>query len=342
MTDKLFLDTLNGIKSDQTPIWMMRQAGRYLEEYRTVRTKQKNFISFCLNSTQAATVTTQPITRFNFDAAIIFSDILLVPWAMNRNVIFKEGVGPLLDPMCDPGDIDLKCLEELDNKLNPVANSIKLTKKLLPKKTALIGFAGAPWTLITYMAEGKSSRDFIKARLWAWQDQKKLEQLLEIIVHATVSFLCLQAKAGADCLMLFDTWAGAVPACQRDWLVVKPTRAIVRGIRKNGHKQPIIGFPKGVGDGLIQFANESGVDAVGLDHGVDPVWAGKNLPTKLPVQGNLDPLSLMSAGKEMLRDIDYILEAFNDRPHIFNLGHGVTPSTPVSNVQTMIDYVRNR
>ena len=342
MTDQLFLSTVHGIKSAQTPIWMMRQAGRYLAEYRAVRASQKDFISFCLNPEQASAVTLQPIARYGFDAAIIFSDILMVPWAINRNVQFKTGIGPLLDAMNRPDDIDRSCLHGLDEKLAPVGKALALTKAALRGKTALIGFAGAPWTLITYMAEGGSSRDFPKARQWTWQETKALEGLLLILVEATVSFLSLQAKAGADVLMLFDSWASAVPASQRDWLVVQPARAIVEGVRANGHRQPMIGFPKGIGEGLIQYAAESGVDSVGLDHGVDPVWAGKNLPAKMPVQGNLDPLSLLNAGPEMFRDIDHILDAFHDRPHIFNLGHGITPPTPVENVQKMIDHIRNR
>ena len=167
-----------------------------------------------------------------------------------------------------------------------------------------------------------------KLELWAWENAKGLSGLLEILIEATVSFLSLQAAAGAECLMLFDSWASAVPAAQRDWLVIKPTQAIVQGVRKNGHHQPIIGFPKGFGDGLIHYAEKSGVDAIGIDHGVDPRWASKNLPKNIAVQGNLDPLSLISGGEEMLRDIDYILESFYDRPHIFNLGHGITPPTP--------------
>lgn len=342
MTDKLFLKTLSGVKSHQTPIWVMRQAGRYLKEYRAIRATENNFISFCLNPGKASTVTIQPINRYQFDAAIIFSDILIIPWAMSRNVRFKEGVGPLLDPMTKPNDIDANCLDGLLDKLAPVGRALELTKLSLPSETALIGFAGAPWTLITYMSEGCSSRDFFKARSWAWQEAKALDGLIEILVEATITFLSLQAKAGAECLMLFDSWASAVPATQRDWLVTKPTRAIINGIRKNGHKQPVIGFPKGFGDGLIKYATDSGVDAIGLDHSIDPVWASKNLPRGMPVQGNLDPLSLLSAGKEMLRDIDCILEAFHDRPHIFNLGHGITPLTPIDNVQVMIDHIRCR
>ncbi|MDC1381974.1 uroporphyrinogen decarboxylase [Candidatus Puniceispirillum sp.] len=342
MIDKLFLSTITGNKSQRTPIWMMRQAGRYLKEYQLIRSAQKDFITFCLNPEKASTVTVQPITRYAFDAAIIFSDILIVPWAMNRDVRFQTGIGPLLNPMVKPDDINKSCLNDFEQKLLPVGEAIKLTKALLPKEIALIGFAGAPWTLITYMAEGKSSRDFQKARLWAWQDAKALDGLLEILIEATILFLCLQARSGAECLMLFDSWASAVPASQRDWLVTKPTAAIVKGVRKQGYKQPIIGFPKGFGDGLINFANESGVDAIGLDHSINPMWAEKNLPKNLPVQGNLDPISLLGSGKEMFRDIDNILEAFHNRPHIFNLGHGITPQTPVENVQIMIDYIRNR
>ena len=342
MADKLFLSTINGKKSKQTPIWMMRQAGRYLKEYQLIRAEQKDFISFCLNPEKASTVTLQPIIRYGFDAAIIFSDILIVPWAMNRGVTFKPGLGPLLNSMEKPNDINESCLTNLEKKLLPVGEAIKQTKQLLPKKTALIGFAGAPWTLITYMAEGKSSRDFQKARLWAWQDAKTLDGLLEILIEATICFLCLQARAGAECLMLFDSWASAVPASQRDWLVIKPTAKIVQGVRKQGHKQPIIGFPKGFGEGLINFANESNVDAIGLDHSVNPIWAAKNLPDKIAVQGNLDPLSLLNSGKEMLRDIDQILEAFHNRPHVFNLGHGIIPQTPVESVQVMIDHIRDR
>ena len=342
MSYKLFLNTLNGAKSETTPLWMMRQAGRYLAEYRAVRSSQKDFISFCLNPEKASKVTIQPITRFGFDAAIIFSDILMIPWAMNRNVRFKPGVGPLLDPMERPSDIEDDVLRDLSSKLQPVGKAISLTRAALPNKTALIGFAGAPWTLITYMAEGGSSRDFAKARLWAWEDKNALDGLLEILIDATVQFLTIQVKAGAEALMLFDSWAGAVPASQRDWLVIKPARNIVEKLRQNGVDLPVIGFPKGIGEGLIAYAHEAGVTAVGLDHGVDPAWANTYLPKAMPVQGNLDPLSLISGGEAMTADIDHILDCFADRPHIFNLGHGITPATPVDHVQQMIDRVRQR
>ena len=342
MKDNLFLKTINGDKQQRTPIWMMRQAGRYLAEYRAVRATQKDFISFCLNPEKASAVTLQPISRYGFDAAIIFSDILMVPWALKQNVRFKTNVGPLLDPLEIPGTIDQKLIDDLPNKLSPVGDAIRLTKANLSTETALIGFAGAPWTIMTYMAEGGSSRDFAKTRGWAWQYRKEVDKLLDCLIESTISFLSLQAEAGVDALMLFDSWASAVPAAQRQWLVIDPARKIVAGLQKKGHKQPVIGFPKGIGEGLITYVEQSTVHAVGLDHGVDPVWADRNLPRNFPVQGNLDPLSLIKAGPAMMRDIDHILDAFASRPHIFNLGHGITPPTPIEHVQLMLDQVRQR
>ncbi len=342
MTDNIFLETINGHKHKRTPIWMMRQAGRYLAEYRAVRSTQEDFISFCLNPEQASAVTLQPITRYKFDAAIIFSDILMVPWALEQNVQFKPNIGPILDPLDIPTQLDQTLIHDLPNKLAPVGEAIRLTKANLSPETALIGFAGAPWTIMTYMAEGGSSRDFIKTRGWAWQYRKGVDALLECLIESTISFLNLQAEAGVDALMLFDSWASAVPAAQRKWLVIDPTRKIVDGLRKRGHKQPIIGFPKGIGEGLISYVDQSAVDAVGLDHGVDPVWVDRNLPKNFPVQGNLDPLSLLQAGPEMVKDINHILDAFASRPHIFNLGHGITPPTPIEHVQIMLDKVRQR
>ena len=342
MTANLFLNTINGHKQSRTPVWMMRQAGRYLAEYRAIRATQKDFVSFCLNPEQASAVTLQPISRYGFDAAIIFSDILMVPWALEQNVRFNPNIGPLLDPLDVPSSIDQKLIDNLPNKLAPVGEAIRLTKANLPKETALIGFAGAPWTVMTYMAEGGSSRDFTKARGWAWQYRKEVDELLDSLIESTISFLTLQAEAGVDALMLFDSWASVVPASQRQWLVIDPARNILDGLRKKGHKQPVIGFPKGIGEGLISYVEQSTVHAVGLDHGVDPVWVDRNLPKNFPVQGNLDPLSLLNAGPEMVRDIDHILDAFASRPHIFNLGHGITPPTPIENVQFMLDQVRQR
>lgn len=340
MSQNLFLDTLKGVKQQDTPIWMMRQAGRYLEEYRQVRATQKDFISFCLNPEQASAVTLQPIARYRFDAAIIFSDILMVPWALERNVRFKTNVGPLLDALDVPQSIDQKLIDNVPTMLAPVGEAIKKTKAALTAETALIGFAGAPWTIITYMAEGGTSRDFPRARSWAWDHRNAMQALIESLIESTIAFLTVQADAGVDALMLFDSWASAVPAAQRDWLVIQPAKAIVKGLREKGYTQPVIGFPKGIGEGLITYVENSGVTAVGLDHGIDPLWVDRNLPRNFPVQGNLDPLSLLKASTEMYEDIDRILDAFATRPHIFNLGHGITPPTPVENVQSMIDYVK--
>jgi len=340
MSQNLFLDTLKGVKQQDTPIWMMRQAGRYLEEYRQVRATQKDFISFCLNPEQASAVTLQPIARYGFDAAIIFSDILMVPWALERNVRFKTNVGPLLDALDVPQSIDQKLIDNVPTMLAPVGEAIKKTKAALTAETALIGFAGAPWTIITYMAEGGTSRDFPRARSWAWDHRNAMQALIESLIESTIAFLTVQADAGVDALMLFDSWASAVPAAQRDWLVIQPAKAIVKGLREKGYTQPVIGFPKGIGEGLITYVENSGVTAVGLDHGIDPLWVDRNLPRNFPVQGNLDPLSLLKASTEMYEDIDRILDAFATRPHIFNLGHGITPPTPVENVQSMIDYVK--
>ena len=342
MAKSLLLETIKGHKKSQTPIWIMRQAGRYLPEYRAIRASEQDFISFCLNPEKASTVTLQPITRYGFDAAIIFSDILMIPWALERNVRFETNIGPMLDPLDIPASFDQKLIDALPKKLAPVGDSIRLAKKNLSPETTLIGFAGAPWTIMTYMIEGGSSRDFTRTRRWAWQYQKEIDALIDSLVESTTSFLALQAEAGADALMLFDSWASAVPAAQRKWLVIDPTRRIVDGIRKKGHKQPIIGFPKGIGEGLISYVEQAAVQAVGLDHGIDPIWVDRNLPKNFPVQGNLDPLSLLQAGPEMVKNIDHILDAFASRPHVFNLGHGITPTTPIENVQFMLDQVRQR
>lgn len=341
MSNGLFLDTIAGSKQSSTPIWVMRQAGRYLSEYRAVRASEPDFISFCLNPKKAVEVTLQPIDRFGYDAAIMFSDILMVPWALDRNVRFKTGVGPLLDPLTAPGALESQLLDHIEPRLAPVGEAIKLCRQQLAPEKALIGFAGAPWTIITYMAEGGSSRDFPTARQWAWSDPKGFDQLLDQITHATAAFLAIQARNGADALMLFDSWASAVPSCQRKRIVIDPAQKIIELLRAQGITQPVIGFPKGISEGLIAYSNETDVAAIGIDHNVDPKWAAQALPKSLPLQGNLDPLSLIDGGDPMFRAIDDIMNAFHDRPHVFNLGHGITPPTPIANVQAMLDYVRN-
>ena len=324
------------------PMWMMRQAGRYLKEYRDVRETTPDFISFCLDPEKASNVTIQPITRFGFDAAIIFSDILMVPWALERNVRFKPNHGPMLDPLADSSALDETLLDDVTQKLAPVADAITRTRTLLRDDTALIGFAGAPWTVMTYMIEGGSSKDFNASRQMLWNDPAGFDKIMQIVTQATIEFLCLQAKAGADALMLFDSWASAVPSWHRDAIVNKPAATIIDSLRARGITQPVIGFPKGIGEGILSYADQVNINALGLDHGMDIRWAHKNLPASLPVQGNLDPISLIAGGDDMCANIDDILAVFADRPHIFNLGHGITPATPIANVTRMISHVRQK
>ena len=338
----IFLDTLSGTRKQTPPVWLMRQAGRYLPEYRQVRASEPDFISFCLNPEKAVEVTLQPIDKFNFDAAIIFSDILLVPWAMNRNVRFIPGQGPILDPLNSVDDLNENDTDQIRNRLAPVAEALTLCRSRLSNEKALIGFAGAPWTIITYMLEGQSSRDFATARKWMWDNDRQFDMLLDIVTTATIEFLTLQAQAGADVLMLFDSWASAVPAHFRQRVVFKPVQRIIETLRGRGIVQPVIGFPKGIGEGLLAYCNQTPVDGVGLDHGVDIAWAAKNLPDHITLQGNLDPLSLIAGGPLMHRAIDHILEAVADRPHIFNLGHGITPETPEPHVHDLMAQIQGR
>ena len=338
----IFLDTLSGTRKQTPPVWLMRQAGRYLAEYRQVRASEPDFISFCLNPEKAVEVTMQPIDKFNFDAAIIFSDILLVPWAMNRNVRFISGQGPILKPLNSVDDLNENDTDQIRNRLAPVAEALTLCRSRLSNEKALIGFAGAPWTIITYMLEGQSSRDFATARKWMWDNDRQFDMLLDIVTTATIEFLTLQAQAGADVLMLFDSWASAVPAHFRQRVVFKPVQRIIETLRGRGIVQPVIGFPKGIGEGLLAYCDQTPVDGVGLDHGVDIAWAAKNLPDHITLQGNLDPLSLIAGGPLMHRAIDHILEAVADRSHIFNLGHGITPETPEPHVHDLMAQIQGR
>ena len=334
-----FLDTLSGTVNTPPPVWLMRQAGRYMSEYRALRASEPDFISFCLNSTKASEVTMQPIKRFAFNAAIIFSDILLVPWALNRNVRFVPGTGPLLDQLQEVSDIDMALLDEMTDRLAPVGRAIQMTRAKLPEETALIGFAGAPWTIITYMLEGQSSRDFPNSRRWLWENSHRFDALLELVIEATVRFLELQSRAGVDALMLFDSWASAVPAYARDHVVTDPVAKIIDQLAHRGIRQPVIGFPKGIGEGLVRYCELSGVRAVGIDHGTDIRWAVQHLPENIVLQGNLDPMTLIDGGKKMQDAVLEILDVCSGRPHIFNLGHGITPETPVEHVDQLMQMI---
>ncbi len=339
---RLFLDTLLGQQSEKQPIWLMRQAGRYLAEYKAVRATEPDFISFCLNPRKAVEVTLQPIDRFGFDAAIIFSDILLVPWALDRNVRFVTGEGPKLDPMHSGDEITEAMIASMLPKLTPIATAISNCRAALAVDKALIGFAGAPWTIITYLLEGGSSRDFATARRWMWENNLRFDRLLDLVSLATADFLTLQAEAGVDALMLFDSWASAVPSHLRKKVVIDPINQITSILKERGIETPLIGFPKGIGDGLIEYCHETELQGVGIDHCVDMRWAAATLPSHLTLQGNLDPLSLIAGGDSMARAIDEILDATTSRPHIFNLGHGITPETPIEHVHDLLARARGQ
>ena len=336
----LFLDTLTGRKSEIPPIWIMRQAGRYLKEYRDVRATTSDFISFCLTPDKASEVTLQPIRRFGFDAAIIFSDILIVPWALNRNVHFITGDGPKCDPLAPDDVIDTNIIDEFTSKITKVEDAIRLTRQNLPEETALIGFAGAPWTLMTYMVEGGSSKDYAQSRNWLWGHQTQTDALLELLVETISLSLISQARAGADALMIFDSWASAVPSHLRPWIVEAPIQKIIERVRSAGITQPFICFPRGISADLPQFADRVDCQALALDQGVPLSFAAKSIRSDMVLQGNLDPQSLIFGGDPMKRAVDEIKGALRDRAHIFNLGHGITPPTPPEHVQDLLDYIR--
>ena len=341
----LLTDSLAGKKTSQTPIWIMRQAGRYLKEYRDVRATTSDFISFCLTPDKACEVTLQPIRRYDFDAAIIFSDILIVPWALNRNVHFISGEGPKCDKLT-PDDvsnnvIDQALIDNFDDKITPVAEAMTKTKAGLPDKTALIGFAGAPWTLMTYMVEGGSSKDYAATRNWLWGHQKETDRLIEILVETISKSLISQAQAGANALMLFDSWASAVPSHLRPWIVERPVQAIIENVRAAGIALPFICFPRGISADLPRFADAVDCQGLAIDQGVSPHFAAQSIRSDITLQGNLDPQALIYGGDVMKRAVDEIQDAFKDRAHIFNLGHGITPPTPTDNVAELVNYIRS-
>ena len=338
----IMLDCLSGQKPDVTPIWVMRQAGRYLKEYRDVRATTSDFISFCLSPEKACEVTLQPIRRFGFDASIIFSDILIVPWALDRNVHFITGEGPKCTPLSVDFTLSQHLIDDFNSTTKAVPQAVSATRAALPAETALIGFAGAPWTLMTYMVEGGSSKDYANTRNWLWGHQKATDRLLEILIETISKSLIAQAKAGADILMLFDSWASAVPSHLRPWIIEKPVQKIIENLRAAHIDKPVICFPRGIGSDIIRFADEVDCQCIALDQGVSLDFAAQYIRRDVTLQGNLDPQSLLFGGKAMKDAIDAILHSMADRPHIFNLGHGITPPTPVEHVHEMIEHIRNK
>ena len=337
--DKPLLSVLRGQRRDPPPMWMMRQAGRYLPEYRQLRQEKGSFLDLVYDAESAATVTLQPLERFpRLDAAILFSDILIVPFAIGQNLTFVTGEGPRLTPPLAVADLD--DLTPYLARLEPVYETVRKVKAALDPSKTLIGFAGSPWTVATYMVAGQGSRDQSEARRLAYADPKRFGAVIGRIEKVTLDYLSGQVEAGAEALQLFDSWAGSLSPAQFEQWVIAPTSRLVDGLRKRHPDVPIIGFPKGAGGKLAAYARETEVDAIGLDETVDPAWAAAELPEDLPVQGNLDPLALIAGDDVLKRSTRRILDAFADRPHIFNLGHGILPDTPIAHVEQLISQVK--
>ena len=335
---KKLLNVLRGDQEAIPPMWLMRQAGRYLPEYRELRAQKGGFLELAYDSEAATEITIQPIRRFGFDAAILFSDILVIPHAMGQDLWFETGEGPRLAPR-----LAQSALEDFipaPERLRPVLDTVRKVSDSLPPETTFLGFAGSPWTVATYMVHGQGSKDQSEARRMAHVEPERFSALVEAIITATVDYLAGQIEAGVDAVQLFDSWAGSLSPAQFEKWVIVPNAEIVRRLKARHPDAPIIGFPKGAGGKLAAYAEGTGVDALGLDETVDPHWANRQLPRDLPVQGNLDPLALIAGGSDLTSAVDNILSAFTDRPHVFNLGHGILPDTPIEHVQRLLTLVR--
>jgi uroporphyrinogen decarboxylase len=316
----------------------MRQAGRYLPEYRALREKKGGFLDLVYDPDAAAEITLQPIRRFGFDGAILFSDILIVPHAMGQDLQFEAGEGPCLSPPLVDGA--LRAIQAVPERFEPVFRTVEKVGRVLSPETTFLGFAGSPWTVATYMVAGRGSREQSEARRLAYRDPGAFQALVDALVDMTVDYLSGQVKSGVEAVQLFDSWAGSLSPEQFERWVIAPTAQITSRFRERHPDVPVIGFPKGAGGKIGAYARETGVDALGLDETVDPDWAASILPPDLPVQGNLDPLALIAGGEALEKAVAHILSAFGQRPHVFNLGHGILPDTPIEHVEQLLRLVR--
>jgi uroporphyrinogen decarboxylase len=339
-TTKPFLEVLTGRRQATPPIWMMRQAGRYLPEYRELRAKAGNFLDLCFTPEYATEVTLQPIRRFDFDAAIIFSDILVIPHALGRSVRFEAGEGPRLDPLDTPEKVATLASHADFAKLEPVFEALRRVRGELDSKTALIGFCGAPWTVATYMVAGQGTPDQAPARMMAYSHLDAFEKIIDVLVENSIQYLVSQIKAGADALQIFDTWAGVLPPREFVRWSIEPTRRIVEGVRQQIPDAKIIGFPRGVGALLPAYVEATAVDGVSIDWAAEPALIRTRVQNRVAVQGNLDPLVLIAGGAALDRAVDDVLENYGSGRLIFNLGHGILPETPIAHVEQMIQRVR--
>ena len=338
--NKSLLNVLNGETVFPPPIWMMRQAGRYLPEYRELRAKAGSFLDLCFNPEWAAEVTLQPVRRFGFDAAILFSDILVIPYALGQDVTFSAGEGPQLPPLQDAHAIAALRSEVDQNKLAPIYETIRRVKVQLPPHVTFLGFCGAPWTVATYMIAGHGTPDQAPARLFAYREPKAFSLLIEKLVESSIAYLVAQLQAGVDALQLFDTWAGVLPPEEFQKWCVKPAAKIVDSVRKIIPDAKIIGFPRGVSDLLPDYAAQVKVNAISVDWTANRKQLVATIDKSIALQGNLDPLALLAGGDALDRAIDAIMNDFSGRPFIFNLGHGILPPTPIAHVERMIARVR--
>jgi uroporphyrinogen decarboxylase len=339
-TVKPFVEVLSGRRQPVPPLWMMRQAGRYLPEYRKLRAKAGSFLDLCFTPEFAAEVTLQPIRRFNFDAAIIFSDILVIPYALGRSVRFEAGEGPRLDPLDSPDKVATLAAEADFSKLEPVFEALRRVRRELDPKIALIGFCGAPWTVATYMVAGQGTPDQAPARMMAYKHPDAFAKIIDTIVENSIIYLLEQLKAGADVLQIFDTWAGLLPPREFQRWSVEPTKRIVEGVRRQVPGAKIIGFPRGAGAQLPSYAEATGVDGVSIDWAAEPSLIRDKVQSRVAVQGNLDPLVLIAGGDALDRAVDDVLSSYAGGRLIFNLGHGIQPETPIAHVEQMVKRVR--
>jgi uroporphyrinogen decarboxylase len=340
-SEKPLLAVLHGEARSVPPLWLMRQAGRYLPEYREIRAKASSFIDFCYDPAAAAEVTLQPIRRFGFDAAILFSDILVVPDALGQKVSFETGEGPRLEAIEAPEHMSrLKEVVDLE-RLGPVFETIDRVKSALPQETAFIGFCGAPWTVASYMIAGKGVVDQAPARLFAYRHKEAFQRLIDLLTQASIAYLVRQLEAGVEVVQIFDSWAGSLPPLEFETWVVDPIRKIVEGVKAKRAEAPIIAFVRGAGAHLESLVDRLGADAYGLDTAADPIASCSVTRRRAALQGNLDPLALLVGGAALEREVLSVLRGFENHPHIFNLGHGVLPQTPVEHVEQLLKLVRS-